>query len=359
MRPKLGLIARLTLALLSFSVLGAGCVQISTNGAGGGGADGGIWKSADKGEGWVQKSLISTTAPQKRSIGATSISAITMDPQDHNALYIGTTENGLFYTLDGGESWVQAKTLASGRVPSVVVDPKNKCVIYAASGNKVLKSSDCARSWQTVYFETRTDKPITVLSIDAKEGRAIFAGTVSGDLLLSTDAGNFWTSVNRFKSEVKNILVAPYDPKIIYVGTKSSGVWRSVDAGASWEDLSGGFKQFSGAFEYRDLVLDLSAPEVLLYASQFGLLRTIDGGKSWNKLDLLTPPGAATIYSVAVNPKDGNEIYYGTATTFYHTTDGGKTWRTSKLPSSRAATALLVDPTAPNVLYLGVTRLKQ
>lgn len=351
LRIKIGLI------LLAFMALGVGCVSFSGVG-GGSGFDGGVWKSSDKGVNWTPKSLIPTTSAQKRSLAATDVITLTLDPQDHKTVYAGTASSGMYYTLDGGEGWFPVSAFSS-RVPSIAVDFKNKCIVYVAYENKVQRSIDCARSWQTAYFETRTDKMITAVVVDPKDGRIIFAGNSAGDLNMSVDSGGSWTTVNRFKSEVKKILFAPYDTKIIYAGTKSSGVWKSADGGLSWSDVSEDFKQFAGAFEYRDLVMDLSSPETILYTSQFGILRTANGGINWSKIELLTPPGTATIYSLAVNPRDGGEIYYGTATTFYSTIDGGVKWKTRKLPTSRAATAMLVDAGATNVLYLGVTKLKQ
>lgn len=350
-------IAKLGLVVFSIVALGVGCISVAGPG-GSSSSDGGVWKSADQGVNWIQKSLIPTTQAQKRSIGATDVITLIADPQDHKTTYAGTSGSGMYYTLDAGENWFPVSAF-SGRVPAVAVDFKNKCVVYVGYENKVQRSVDCNRTWQTAYFETRVDKIITALAVDPSDSRIIFAGNSAGDLNMSADSGGSWSTVNRFKSEVKKVFIAPYNTKILYVGTKSSGVWKSADGGLSWSDTSETFKQFSGAFEYRDLVMDLSSPETLLYASQFGILRTTDGGTKWSKIELLTPPGAATIYSLAVNPSNGREIYYGTATTFYSTIDGGEAWKTRKLPTSRAATAMLIDPRATNVLYLGVTKLKQ
>lgn len=347
----------LSLAVLSLFALGVGCIQIGGQSSSVSGNDGGVWKSGDKGVTWVQKVLIPTTGAQRKSIGPTNVISFSADPSDHKAIYIGTLEHGMFYTLDGGESWLQVAALP-GKISAVAVDPGDKCTVYATLENKVQRSTDCTRTWSTAYFETRTDKAITALAISPRDGRVIFAGNSAGDLNTSSDGGNSWATVKRFDSEIKKILIVPADTKIIYVGTKSSGIWKSKDGGANWTDVSEGFRQYSGSFEYRDLVLDISSPDTLLYASQFGILRTADGGGKWDKVDLLTPPGSATIYSIAVNPKDGREIYYGTATTFYSTVDGGAKWKTRKLPSSRAATAMLVDPEAVSMIYLGVTRLK-
>lgn len=360
MKNKNNLSAKIYLPLILFSLfaLGVGCVQIGGQSSAVSGNDGGVWKSGDKGVTWTQKVLIPTTGTAKKSIGPTNVVTFTVDPSDRKAVYIGTAEHGLFYTLDGGDSWLQVAALP-GRILSVAVDPGDKCTVYATLENKVQRTTDCARTWSTAYFETRTDKAITALAISPRDGRVIFAGNSAGDLNMSSDGGGSWATVKRFDSEVKKILIVPADTKTVYVGTKSSGIWKSKDNGATWTDVSEGIRQYSGSFEYRDLVLDLSSPDTVLYASQFGILRTTDGGGKWDKIDLLTPPGSATIYSLAVNPKDGREIYYGTATTFYSTVDGGAKWKTRKLPSSRAATAMLVDPEAVNMLYLGVSRLKQ
>ena len=60
-----------------------------------------------------------------------------------------------------------------------------------------------------------------------------------------------------------------------------------------------------------------------------------------------------------LNPQNGNEIYYGTATTFYKTDNGGQDWTTKKLPTSRASSVLAVDPANSNVVYMGTQKLEK
>ncbi len=334
--------------------LGQGCIQVRT---GPRADDGGVFKSVNKGADWAQKVLIPTVTPQKRTIATANIVTIVADPSDNRALYAGTAENGMLFTYDGGESWFPVGVISYGRVPSVAVDPKDKCVIYAAFENKVLKTYDCSRTFETVYFESRVDKQITGIAIDSFNTAIIYAGTSSGDLIKSTDSGKSWAPIHRFENLIRKILIAPYDTRIVYVATAEKGIFKTTDAGGNWADVNKGLEQFSGAQQFRDLVFDLSSKETLILASQYGLTRTNDGGTTWQKIDLLTPPGSATIYSLAVSPKSGNEIYYATGTTFYKTENGGFRWTTRKLPTSRAATALLIDPGNPSVLYMGVTKL--
>jgi hypothetical protein len=62
---------------------------------------------------------------------------------------------------------------------------------------------------------------------------------------------------------------------------------------------------------------------------------------------------------VFISPKNVEEIYYATNTTFYRTSDGGKNWTTRKLPTSRAGWRLIVDPEDTNVIYMGVREIKK
>ncbi len=344
------------LLLAGVALMGQGCISF---GGGGGktGVDGGVFKSADKGETWVQKVAVAAVKPM--AINNVNVVTIVFDPQDSKTIYLGTAENGLFYTTDGADSWLQAGALSSGRVGAVAVDPKDKCNVYAAIGNKIFKTTDCTRTWQNIYVDTRADQVVYSLAVDSYNPTVIYAGLSGGDLFKSTDAGSSWTVIKRFENPVSKILVNYYDTRIIYVGTQSAGIWKSTDSGSSWSDMSEKLREYGGSMEFKNMVLDFSKRDSLILASKYGLLRTFDGGTNWEPIQLLTPPGSVEIYSLALNPQNGNEIYYGTASTLYKTNDGGVKWVTRRLPTSRAATYLLVDPVNGNLVYLGTTKFKQ
>ena len=65
-----------------------------------------------------------------------------------------------------------------------------------------------------------------------------------------------------------------------------------------------------------------------------------------------------TVYSVAVNPLDGAEIFYGTANALYHTVDNGANWSIKELPTTRAAEQLKISPNN-EYLYLGVYKIEK
>ncbi len=347
----------LVAVLTGFVFVGAGCITVGTGGAGTGASDGAVYKSVNKGDSWIQKAAVPTINGQRASISGVSVATIVQDPQDPNALYLGTNENGMFYSYDGGESWMQPSQVSGGRIPSIAVHPRNKCIIYATAENKLLKSDDCSRTWSAPFLDPRTDKRTKAVAIDSYNPTVVWLGLNTGDLLKSSNDGNSWAAVRNFNNdEIMKIMISPSDTRRVYVATKGSGVWRTDDGGLNWIDLSEKYKDFGGAREFGDLAFGVSDPRVIVLASKYGLIRSTDSGDHWDKIDLLTPPGSTAIYSVAVDPKDPNNLYYGTSTTFYRTTNAGLNWVPKKLPTSRTATVLLVDEINSSVLYMGVTK---
>jgi photosystem II stability/assembly factor-like uncharacterized protein len=344
--------SRLLVLLFLVAGLTAGCLgnrQIFTVGT---------FKSFDKGMNWSEKNMALSSAGIG-SLGGVNVLGYVFDPQDNFAIYMHTDAAGLFYTYDGGDSWFKANQVGDGRIESVAVDAKDKCNVYATYANTILKTSDCSRTWQETYIDTRPEKMVTALAVDWFEPLTVYAGNNAGDILKSIDGGVNWQVVNRLDNPITKILIDFNDSRVLYVATKTKGIFKSINGGATWDDINESLKRYSAALEYRNLVFDYSKPNTLLLVSKYGLIKTEDGGDNWEALTLITPPATTEILSVAIDPFDGNEIYYATASTFYKTTDGGQNWTTTRLPSGSAATALAIDPKQPHILYMGMTNLEQ
>jgi len=341
----------------SLMLFGVGCISFSSDGVSTS-SDGGIFKSANRGDEWSQKVAVPTTGGEVKSIGGVNVAFLTQDPQDANAIYMGSTDSGMFYSYDGGDSWQRPAQLSSGRIASVAVHPKDKCTIYATSANRLLKSEDCSRTWSPTYLDARTDRQTTAVLIDFFSPDTVWVATDGGDILKSTDAGRSWSNQITFKSAVRELLMISSDSRRLYAATRSNGIYRTDDGGENWKELAPGYRDFNGAIEFSDMAVGVSDPAVILMASRYGLIRSRDYGETWESVDLLTPPRSTIIYSVAVDPKDVNAIYYGTGTTFFRSPNGGVNWIPKKLPTSRTATVLQVDSVNSNVLYMGVTKIK-
>jgi photosystem II stability/assembly factor-like uncharacterized protein len=345
-------------ALLAACLLlvGQGCIQITGSG-GGANTSGGVFRSIDHGSTWLQKSSVASVGAP-RNFSGLNVTTMALDPSDRKAIYAGT-EGGLFYSYDGGDSWQGANSLGGVNITSLAVSPSDKCIIFAGTGNKVMRSDDCTRTWTNVYFDPRPATTVTSVKIDSFNSANVYAATSQGDLLKSGDSGASWSPIHRFDNEVRQVLMTAADSRVIYVMTGSAGIWKTTDAGTSWTDLTHGLGDFAGALDNMMAVEDVARGGSLIVASNYGLLRTKDGGATWTPIALLTPPGSTRIYSLAISPKNSNFIAYGTQSTLYRTVDGGSKWTTSRLPTARAATTLMIDPADEGILYMGTTLFKQ
>ncbi|MCX6784572.1 MAG: YCF48-related protein [Candidatus Komeilibacteria bacterium] len=324
------------------------------------GFDGGLYVSADRGDNWVQRTLVYRTDDISRSFNQVDVTALTIDPVDGQAIYVGTEQNGIYYSYNAGAGW-QNTLVGEGRINAITVDAKNHCVVYAAIGSRVYKTNDCSRRWGKTLIETRIDpvNKITDLVIDPQNSSIIYGITSGGTLFKSLDAGISWQAVKFFAPNLVKLLINPKNSRTMYVATADQGVFKSQDGGLNWQDIIPGskMKPWSHSTIYRSLIFDPAQDDGLIYASQYGLLKSANGGESWEAIKLLTPPGTAIIYGLAVNPKNSKEIYYGIGTALYRTQDGGLNWIPRTLPTSRAAFFIGINPENPAQIYLGVHKV--
>jgi len=344
----------------AFLFMGQGCIGASTSGDGyqtSGPA--GMYISTDKGEAW-QPIVSYPTSDGVQSLAGVSVSKIVSDPHDNQTLYWLSRANGMFFTIDSGKTWQRVRgPLSTGFVYDLAIHPEDSCTMYGSNGTYIYKSEDCARTWVEVYRESRADVSIKSIAFHQFAPFQIFVGSSNGDVLVSSDLGSSWSLSKRFGKYISGIFPDPGHADRMYVTTKSSGLYRTDDAGASWKDMSAGLSGYPGSLEYRRFLLHPNKANTLYWISTYGILISADAGETWSPMSLITPPGSVQIYSFGINPKNDNEIYY-TATipsrsTFYRSIDGGQNWITRQLPTGQIPTVLYVHPEQTNWVYLGFT----
>lgn len=343
-------------SLLAVLVLFSGCA-INLGGTKSTGPDGGVWKSTDGGIIFEQVKEVPATGGKIASIADIDVLRMLFDPQDNDTIYLSTMGSGIVYTNDSGATWRQFKQFAKARVRAVAVDPKDKCNLYALSGNKMFRSTDCGRFWNESYFHQNAEVALTDIIVDYHNPSIVYMTTSAGEILKSANYGQSWTTVHRAKrGAFVDLAMDTRDSRIVYAATLKYGVQKTVNAGADWTDLGVGLKEYSGSHEYKSMVVDSATASSLILVSKFGMLRTRDGGETWAVIELLPGEKKTSIYSVAVSPMDSDDIYYTTRTTLVKSMDGGKTWSSQKLPFSRSASRIIIDSEDPKIIYMGVRR---
>lgn len=362
------------LVILSGLFLLTAC-SFSTKSSGTNQDNGGVFVSSNKGDTWRQMPYMPTISGTPGNISGIDINKMVMDPGDSGAVYLAMVDGGLYYTYNVANGWNKVSALSSDiTVNDVAVGSQNKCTIFSAMSNKLYKSVDCGRSFTQAYFDNNTGVTVLSVAIDHYDNNIVYLGTSRGDVLRSLDGGVSWKAIQRLNDGIKKILVNPNDSRSVFIATTKSGVYKFNSSGGAsleelekysnqfdntnWTNYNDSLKEFNLGVNFKNLVYS-TADNSLLVATDKVILRSYDEGESWTKLSLLTPESDSTINDIAVNPKDGQELYYITNTSFYRSSDGGSTWTVKSLPTSRVGSSIIVDFSNPNIVYLGIKKIEK
>ena len=281
-------------------------------------ADAGVWDSADGGVTWT---------PRFDAQTALSIGSIAVHPTDSNTIYVGTGEDngggysydgeGVFKTTDGGATWTNLGLAEVKRIGNIVIDKNNPTHILVAAGGDwfqkdvnrgVYRSTDGGTTWTKVLY-VADDTGAIDLEIDPSNTQRIYAA-----MWQRFSAGTSW-----------------------YIGGTNSGIYRSLDGGATWTKLTTGLPTV--AMGRNGLAVAPSSPATV-YACIIspngtlqGVYRTINSGDLWAKVSNTNAPLFFSSYSyyfsqIRVDPANANTIW-GLDVNLLVSTNGGVNWGVS------------------------------
>ena len=322
--------------------------------------DGGAWLSLDRGETWEQKTVIS----KSKSIASSSILTLALDPRDPKIIYAGTRGEGIYKSSDGGDIWYHLEDSINqvfdkrANVYDIAIDSRDPNIIYAGVYQnllgRLLRSGDAGQSWQEVYRASREQYAVFAVEIDSFEPSTVYLGTAEGGFLKSTDYGKNWRVIKWFDDVITDIKVNPYDTRTVFVATLNKGVYKTNDKGGTWQLLEG-LKAFPRETEEMQiLVMDKKNPNVLYSGAKYGLLKSADGGQTWQKVNIIIPPNSVAVSAIALDPLMSLYLYYAAGNVVYRTQDNGQTWSVHPINSAQKVQALIIDPRDPKVVYAGM-----
>jgi photosystem II stability/assembly factor-like uncharacterized protein len=273
--------------------------------------NGGVWKTTDAGTTWTP---IFDGQPDA------SIGALTVAPSSPNVLYVGTGEsdirsdlatgNGLYKTMDGGETWQNIGLRETRQISRIVVHPEHPEVVYvAALGHAygpndergVYKSTDGGSTWAQVL----------------NKGPRIGAA----DLAIASDAPDILVAA---MWEAHRPPWSTYAP----IGGPGSGLYRSTDGGQTWAQLTGHGLP-GGEWGRAGVAIAAGTRGKRIYAlidaKEAGLYRSDDGGDTWTRAnsDPRITGRAWYFASVTADPNDPDTVYIPN-TALYEVSQGGK-----------------------------------
>lgn len=317
-------------------------------------AAGGVFKSEDGGISW--KAIFEHEA-------TASVGALALAPSNPNVIWVGTGEanlrndivtgHGVYYSPDGGNSWRHVGLDDAGQISSVIVDPKNpESVLVGAIGHAwgqnsergVFRTTDGGKSWQKVLYINDTTG-VSDMIMDPKNPLVIYAGMwqvirypwemASGGsgsgIYKSVDGGATWKKLTTGLPTPPigriGLAVAPTNPQHVYafVESKKGILWDSRDGGEHWSKVSDNWLLNARPWYFGKLTVS-PAGEDKLYFMSFDLLSSVDGGRT-----------AKTIghgvhgdhHAIWIDPEDPTRIIEGNDGGVYFSMNAGDSWRMS------------------------------
>lgn len=175
-----------------------------------------------------------------------------------------------------------------------------------------------------------------------------------------------WRNIGPFRGgRSAAVTGVPGKPNLYYMGATGGGVWRTKDAGNTWDNISDGY--FGGSIgavavsEWDNNVIYVGGGEVTVRGNVsygYGMWKSVDAGKTWESIGL---KNSRHIPRVRIHPKNPDIVYAAVMGDLYKpteergvykSTDGGKTWKRTLFANSEAgAVDLIMDPNNPRILY--------
>ncbi len=183
-----------------------------------------------------------------------------------------------------------------------------------------------------------------------------------------------WRNIGPFRGgRSAAVTGVPGKPNLYYMGATGGGVWRTKDAGSTWENISDGF--FGGSIgavavsEWDNNVIYVGGGEVTVrgnVSSGWGMWKSVDAGTTWQEIGM---KNSRHIPRVRIHPKNPDLVYaavmgdlYKSSTErgVYRSKDGGKTWERILYANADAgAVDLTFDPNNPRILYASTWRIRR
>ena len=351
-----------------------------------GAAAGGVFKTTDGGLHWRP---IFDQEPDE-SIGALAVAA-----SDHNVVWAGTGEAfirshisigaGVFKSTDAGATWKFMGLKNTGRIPRIVIDPRNpQVVLVCATGTTygpqqsrgVFRSTDGGATWTKTLF-VNPDTGCSGLAMDQSNPRILFAGMwqyeqhtwgqrsggPSSGVYKSTDGGVSWTKLEGHGLPHAplgkiNLAIAPSDPQRVYAmietgdgfiidgkATQKGVLWMSNDGGANWTMMSTNPGLQSRTHYYNRAQVSSDNPNEIYFLGN-SFLHSLDGGRT---LTPMASPGGDN-HDMWIDPTNARNMIVSNDSGVSITHDRGLVWNHVQLPIAEIY-HIAVDNDVPYHVY--------
>ena len=343
-----------------------------------GGAGGGLWKTTDTGLNWRP---ISDGFFQTGSVGAIAVSE-----SDPNVIYVGmggsairaniSHGDGVYKSTDVGKTWTHIGLGKVSQIARVRIHPTNPDIVFIAAVGRVFgpneergvfRSKDGGETWEKILY--RDEKTGAVdLVLHPSNPRVLYAslheayrrpwihwsGGPGSGLFKSVDGGDTWTEITHNPGLPRGILgkmgitVSPAKPDRVWaiVEAKQGGLFRSDDGGETWRPVNREARLVTRAFLYDRVYADPKDPNTV-YVHNTGFFRSVDGGVTFSTVRVPRVDN----HDLWIDPRDPQRMINGNDGGARITTNGGASWSQNDNQPTLQFYHIVADDRFPYWLY--------
>ena len=327
-----------------------------------GATGGGIWKSTDGGNTWIN---VSDGFLKLGIVGALEVA-----PSDPNVIYAGTGEacirgnampgEGIYKSVDAGKTWKYSGLAEAQTISKICVSPKDEDLVYAAvlghpfgpnPERGVYRSKDGGTTWQRVLFKDTKTGAVDLI-IDPNNSRVIYAalweasrspwdmisGGPGSGLWKSTDGGDTWTDLSSKPGMPKGIkgrigiAVSPAQADRVWasVEAEDGGLFLSDDGGNTWRKMNAEQRIRQRAWYFSHIYADPKNPETI-YILNVQFFKSIDGGKTLTGISGTHSDN----HDLWIDPNNPERMIEGNDGGAEVSENGGRTWTEEDIPTAQ------------------------
>jgi photosystem II stability/assembly factor-like uncharacterized protein len=319
--------------------------------------NGGVWKTSDYGRTWY---------PIFDDQPTGSVGALAIAPSNPDIIYVGSGEglrrpdlstgDGIYKSTDGGRTWQHLGLRDGQQIGAILVDPHDSNRVFVAvvghpygpnSERGVFRSLDGGLNWEKVLYKDEDTGAID-LAFDPSNAQIIYADlwasrrppwttgnsykAPGSGLYKSLDGGTTWRQLTKGLPAWSDHLgriglgVAPSDPQRIYALVDSptlGGLYRSDDAGESWEPVNADKRLWGRGDDFACVRVDPRNKDTV-YIANISTYRSSDGGRSFTAIK--GAPGGDDYHTVWINPENPQIIALAVDQGVTISMNGGQTW---------------------------------
>jgi photosystem II stability/assembly factor-like uncharacterized protein len=326
--------------------------------------NGGVWKTTDYGHTWD---------PIFDDQPTGSVGDVAVANTNPNVVYVASGEgiqrpdlsvgDGVYKSTDAGKTWINTGLKDGQQIGGLAIDPKNENIVFAAvlghpyganTERGVFRTKNGGKTWEKVLYKNENTGAIQV-TIDPKNTNIIYAdlwaarqgpwengawdGPESG-LYKSVDGGDTWQKLTKglptFEDGLGRIgfCIAPSDPNRMYAtcdvnpqktpeNGKKGGVYKSMDAGETWELVSQDPRIWSRGSDFAEVKVHPNNPDIV-YSADVDMWQSNDAGKTWTAFR--GAPGGDDYHRLWINPTNPDIMLIAADQGAIITVNGGKTF---------------------------------